>query len=394
MIAETLAALLRANLAMGAAVLAVLALRGPARRAFGAQAAYGLWAMVALVGLAVLLPRPTGLVEMTPEVLAAAADAARRSADRADGQARDLALLVLWLGGAGVAAAVLLARQARFVRALGRLEAGTDGALRAEHPGIGPAVVGALRPRIVTPADFEARFAPEERGVILLHERTHLARGDAAANALAAALACLCWFNPLIHVAARLLRMDQELACDATVLAHRPEARKLYAETLLKTQLAAQALPLGCHWPAAGDHPLRARIARLRDHGPSRRRQAAGLLLAATTSLGAGCAAWASQPVAAPLIQGPDWTRRPSGEDVRAASAYEGVATDGRATIACRVTGDGRLSGCEVASATSPEIGRVALALSDRFQMKPRAKNGAPVRGGVIRIPFRFVTPQ
>lgn len=393
MIAEILDALARSNLAMGVAAVAVMLLRSPARQAFGAQAAYGLWAMVPLAGLAVLLPRPAALVEMTPEVLAAAADAARRSADHAGGST-DVVLLALWLGGAGVAAAVLLARQARFVRALGRLEDGADGALRAERPGVGPAVVGAVRPRIVTPADFEARFAAEERAVILLHEATHLARGDAAANAFAAALACLCWFNPLVHVAARLLRVDQELACDATVLARRPGARKLYAETLLKTQLAGQALPLGCHWPAAGVHPLRARIALLRSPVPSRRRQMAGLALAAVASLAAGCAAWASQPTAPPLIQAPDWTRRPSGEDVKAAAAYEGAAVDGRATIACRVTGDGRLSGCEVASATSPEIGRVALALSDRFQMKPRAKDGQPVKGGVIRIPFRFVTPQ
>ncbi|MEW5686407.1 MAG: TonB family protein [Pseudomonadota bacterium] len=394
MIADILSALARANLAMAVAVLAVVLSRASARRVFGPATAYGLWAMVPLAGLAALAPRPAGSVEMSATVLAAAAEAARRGADRADAMP-DAALLAAWLVGAGVAATVLLARQARFVRALGRLEPGADGALRAERAGVGPAVVGALRPRIVTPSDFEARFAPDERAVILIHEATHLARGDAAVNALAAALACLCWFNPLIHLAGRLLRVDQELACDATVLARRPEARKLYAETLLKTQLAGQALPLGCHWPAQGEHPLKARIAMLKTPAPSRRRRITGLGLAGAASLGAAFAAWAGQPaVTPPLIALPDWTSRPSAQDVKAAAEAEGATVDGMATIACRVARDGTLADCELARATSPEIGRVALALGSRFRMNPTTRDGQPAQGGVVRIPIRFVTPK
>ncbi|PZQ62551.1 MAG: transcriptional regulator [Phenylobacterium zucineum] len=394
MIADILSALLRSNVAMGAAVLAVVLARGPARRAFGPVAAYGLWAMVPLAGLAALLPRPVDAVEMTATVLAAAAEAARRSSARPD-VVPDAALLALWLAGAAVAATVLLARQVRFLRALGRLELGADGALRAERAGVGPAVVGALRPRIVTPADFEARFAPDERAVILIHEATHLARGDAAINAVAAGLTCLCWFNPLIHLAARWLRVDQELACDATVLAQRPAARRLYAETLLKTQLATQALPLGCHWPAGGEHPLKARIAMLKAPAPSRRRRLAGLALAGAASLGAACVAWAGQPAATPpLITLPDWTSRPSGEDIRAAAAAESARVDGMATIACRVARDGTLADCEVARASSPEIGRVALALGGRFRMNPTTRDGQSTQDGVVRIPIRFVTPK
>jgi TonB family protein len=394
MIADILEALVRANLAMGVAVLATMVARTRMRRVFGAAAAYGLWAIVPLAGAAVLFPRPATPVEMTATVLAAAAEAARRDAGQT-AVGPDIVLLGLWLIGVAVAATILLARQARFVRSLGRLEPGPAGALRAERAGVGPAVVGALRPRIVTPADFEARFAPDEQAVILAHEATHLARGDAGVNALAAMLACLCWFNPLVHLAARLVRIDQELACDATVLAHRPDARRLYAQTLLKTQLAGQALPLGCHWPAAGEHPLKARIAMLKAPAPSRRRRAAGLALAGAASLAIGCAAWASQPTKTPpLITLPDWNSRPSAQDVKAAAEAEGATVDGMATIACNVARDGTLSGCELVRATSPEIGRVALALGGRFRMNPTTKDGQPVAGGVVRIPIRFVTPK
>ena len=62
----------------------------------------------------------------------------------------------------------------------------------------------------------------------------------------------------------RAFRVDQELACDAAVIRGRPDARTLYGETLLKTQLAATPLPFGCYWPARGLHPLEVRIGLLK----------------------------------------------------------------------------------------------------------------------------------
>ena len=56
MIIELLTTLARANVAAGAAILAVLILRQPARRLFGAQQAYWLWLLAPLAALAVLLP--------------------------------------------------------------------------------------------------------------------------------------------------------------------------------------------------------------------------------------------------------------------------------------------------------------------------------------------------
>jgi beta-lactamase regulating signal transducer with metallopeptidase domain len=262
MIVTILSGLARANLAAAAAILLVLVVRKPARRLFGARPAYGLWLIPMLAVLAVFAPHPAAPLPSPPALIAPLADTATQMADvvtaeapRAMGAVPNLTTVLfgLWLVGALAAAALLLHRQSRFVASLGKLEPVPDAKprrLRAEHSGVGPAVVGAFRPRIVTPSDFETRFAPDERDVVLAHEAVHLANGDARINALAAAIQCLAWFNPLIHLGVRALRIDQELACDAAVLGRFPAARRLYAEVLLKTQLATQPLPLGCHWPA------------------------------------------------------------------------------------------------------------------------------------------------
>ena len=58
MMTEVLAALLRANIVGGLAILAVLALRAPMRRAFGPELAYGLWSLPPVAFVATLMPPP------------------------------------------------------------------------------------------------------------------------------------------------------------------------------------------------------------------------------------------------------------------------------------------------------------------------------------------------
>jgi TonB family protein len=306
MIAAVLFGLLKANLAAAAAVLVVLVLRKAVRTWFGARAAYVLWLAPLAAAAAVLLPHPQLTTPIGPMVQRAAT-AAASVADEFTVQAPAVGypagqdalglLFAAWLIGALAAGGLVLRRQARFTRSMGRLTASdTPKVYRAETPDIGPAVVGVFRPRIVAPSDFEARFGPQERALILTHERVHLAGGDAGVNALACAAQCLSWFNPLVHLGVRLLRIDQELACDATVVGRFPEARRAYAELLLKTQISTQPLPLGCHWPAGADHPLKERIAMLKSPLPARAARRLGALVALSACVGAAGLAWASQP--------------------------------------------------------------------------------------------------
>src|SRR5262249_53452290 len=99
--------------------------------------------------------------------------------------------VIAWLVGAPAMAIWQLRGQQRF---LADARAGFAG----------PAVAGVFNPRIITPADFEDRFEKSEREIILAHEKIHLANNDARINALVALLRCVCWFNPLMHVAAHL----------------------------------------------------------------------------------------------------------------------------------------------------------------------------------------------
>jgi TonB family protein len=386
---DLLIAILKANLVAAAAILLVLLVRHPVRRAFGARIAYALWIGPLLAALASFAPAgPAGLA--APVILEAggAAGGAVR-----DGLAATpwtaLIFFAAWIAGAVGCAALLWRRQASFMAALGRLEPVARGVWRAERAGIGPALVGALRPRIITPADFETRFAPKEREVILAHEAAHLAGRDPAINAAVAAAQCLCWFNPLVHLAVPRLRIDQELACDAAVLRRFPKARRLYGELLLRTQLATRPLPLGCHWPPGSEHPLKERIVMLQHRLPGPARRAAGAAVIGALSLVAVGAAWAaSSPAEA--IQTPKWVERPDPSDLERIRPSDPRL--GRVVMTCTVDGEGMLRDCKVVKEDPEKVGfgPAVLALAQKFRMEPRDAGGTAVAGRQVHIPVMF----
>jgi hypothetical protein len=144
--------------------------------------------------------------------------------------------------------------------------------------------------------------------MVLAHERAHLRRGDPQWNAAAAIWLCLSWFNPIMYWALRLFRFDQELACDATVLAAPSATRRGYADALLKTQLAGGLTTgrtmIGCHWHSI--HPLSERIRMLKHPIPGALRRRAGLALTIAFVIGGGLAVRAAQaPDAQSGIVGP-----------------------------------------------------------------------------------------
>lgn len=253
-VAAVASAFLQANLVGAAAIAAVAVLRLPIRGIVGPNGAYNLWLIPPLVALVTpilsLLRHENGAA--TPPF------------------STELPVQVLgpaWALGAVALASVFGIAQARF---MAEVRAGRAG----------PAVIGLIAPRIVLPAEGSG-YTAQERELIRAHEREHVARKDPRAAALAAACQCLCWFNPLVHLAAYLLRLDQELACDAAVVRSRPAARTLYGQTLLKTQLAATPLPFGCYWPARGPHPLEVRIGLLKRRKGSAVRSDGSVVVAA-----------------------------------------------------------------------------------------------------------------
>jgi bla regulator protein BlaR1 len=288
--------LLRSGIALSAGILLVLALRPVVRRSFGSTMTYRLWLIAPLAAAASLLPPPAG--NAAPALSLPLRDFPVVDIEASAAPSFDW-LLVVWSAGVIAAGLVIAVRQVQFLHALGKPSLDGDGlpVLRARDGFfVGPAVVGAFSPRIVLPYSFESTYAADEQRVILAHERAHLFGHDAQVNALAALLQCLNWFNPLVHIAARLFRIDQELAADAAVIRQFPGQEKVYAQALLKTQIATLGLPLGCQWPSRSEHPLRKRIALLRPTpGQAGRNRFGGMLLAAL-ALAAGLAAWAATP--------------------------------------------------------------------------------------------------
>jgi hypothetical protein len=186
--------------------------------------------------------------------------------------------------------AMFALRQRGFVRSAGSLEPIAElgqGVFRAA-PSHGPAVVGALRPMIVLPRDFGARFSTAEQALVLAHERQHLDRFDPMVNAATMGLRAVNWFNPLVHIAARVLRIDQELACDAAVLARHSGMHRIYA--------AAFDIPVGCAWHTSAFHPLKERILML-TFTPSRLSRGLGLSFVTAAAVGVCGAVWLMRPV-------------------------------------------------------------------------------------------------
>ncbi len=315
MTSDLLTSLGVANLAAAAAILIVLALRGRARSLLGARTAYALWLIVPAAMLATLAPARSILVPAAPPMAVALEPTqvltpAALAAPIASGPALDLSQLALavWLTGVAVSLILLAIGQRRALSRFGPITADPEDPrlARAANPEVGPALVGFLRPRVIVPADFETRFDAGERAMILAHERIHLSGGDTAVNALVALMRAVNWFNPLVHLAARCARVDQELACDAAVVRRFPGERRSYAEALLKTQLATVPLPLGCDWPVRSQSLLEERIEMLALPSPGRARLAFGAAFVAALTLSAGLAAWSAEPPVVKAVAAPD----------------------------------------------------------------------------------------
>lgn len=103
-----------------------------------------------------------------------------------------------------------------------------------------PFTLGLLRPRIYLPDSLRGAA----RQAVLLHEQTHIRRGDPLTKPLFYAAVCLHWFNPLAWLAFRGFERDMEAACDEAAVQGRPlPERSAYCETLLQFAVQGQRVP-------------------------------------------------------------------------------------------------------------------------------------------------------
>jgi beta-lactamase regulating signal transducer with metallopeptidase domain len=194
-----------------------------------------------------------------------------------------LMLLGLWVIGALAFLAFHLISHSRFCRRLlsrARVDRTVaNGRVRvietdAAH---GPLAFGIWHKYVAFPRDFSERYDEQERDLALAHELGHHVRGDLIANWVALVVLALHWFNPIAWKAFRAFRADQEMACDALVLAGRETAlRHAYGRAIVKSAHGG-AVSAACHLHTINE--LKGRLRMLtKARKLSRARFAAGLV--------------------------------------------------------------------------------------------------------------------
>lgn len=289
---DLLTLLVATTAAISIATVGAVIVRTPIRKFCGARAAYYVWLIVPIVALGSVLPVRTANLP-APILLSSSAVGLKQIVwEGSISTTINYAPIFLGVWAIGFALSLLWAilGQQRFTR-------------MADAGLAGPAVVGIVFPRVVLPSDFHARFTADERRMILAHERTHLAYGDAIVTGIIALIQCFQWFNPLAYWAAYLARLDQELACDTEVMARFPGERLIYANAMLKSQNAATLLPFGCSWRARSIHPLEERLAMLNHIRPSQTWRSLGIMLVAVLALSSGYMAFAAQAANSQIVE-------------------------------------------------------------------------------------------
>lgn len=271
----------------------VLMIRTPVRRSFGPGVAYALWAIPVLRMILPPLPeawRGSALPTMpAPEdiTIYLGDPVATLPVEPASGIGWPTMLVGLWIVGAlGFALYHLIAHGrfcARVQRTARRSAIVASGNVRVieTDAAAGPLAFGVLRKFVAFPRDFAERYDPLERDLALAHELGHHARGDLIANWVALAMLALHWFNPIAWRAFRAFRADQEMACDALVLAGRArELRAAYGRAIVKSAHGG-AVSAACHLHTINE--LKGRLKMLTKHEKisARKRLAGGSAIGA-----------------------------------------------------------------------------------------------------------------
>ena len=341
-----LAATLRGTALVSLALVAAFFLRrstGAVRHILWSVTMAGLLAMPVLSGLLPSLPLPLPTVfsaeperlpvAVSPQLAAPGPAAveplatvrgaastrepvARRVPSRSVGASAAIAVVGVWILGAGAVATALMLGLLRAWRTATRAAIVRDPAWRAEleqirrrlrirrpvrlvssHGISTPLTGGIVRPVVLLPEQARHWDAVRRR-LVLQHELVHVRRLDALRQLLTRLAVCAYWFHPLVWVASRMAMLAREQACDEEVIAL-GNLPSVYARHLL--ELSAGARSPGAALAMIERPHLEKRLMAILEL----RRRGASTMLGVATSLGMVIAALsvaAAQPQeAAPL---------------------------------------------------------------------------------------------
>ncbi|GGF65011.1 M56 family metallopeptidase [Alteromonas lipolytica] len=212
---------------LSVALLLLIALEHFATARIGIKLMYRLWLIVPVTLLVNNLPS---------EVLSVSSDSFTRyvvgMSPAFEVSQNDL-LFTLWATGTSIIASLIVFQYWQLARSVTRPEPG-DGNVWISQLASTPMLFGFVAPKILLPRYFTERLSQAQQQLVIEHEHTHMQRFDHVWNLVALVIATLFWFNPLVWLATRSYRINQELACDSLVLRNKSETEKLlYAKALV-----------------------------------------------------------------------------------------------------------------------------------------------------------------
>ena len=132
-----------------------------------------------------------------------------------------------------------------------------------------PMTWGIARPVILLPRDCGA-WHEQRRESVVRHELGHVARFDAATQCAVQLCAAVYWFNPLVWLVARAIRMERERACDDLVLAGGMSPAAYAGELVAVARCATHIARHGVALAMAHPSQLEARVVSILDVAVSR----------------------------------------------------------------------------------------------------------------------------
>ncbi|HEX6070007.1 MAG TPA: M56 family metallopeptidase, partial [Longimicrobiaceae bacterium] len=342
----------------------------------------------------------------------------------------------LWMSSSLLLLGGVLVGYARLWRRRGRWsERIVDGVPVLISDGVGPAVVGFLRSRIVLP-EWAVQADSTRRRLILDHEQEHIAARDPVLLLLGLLALIAAPWNAALWWQVRRLRLALEIDCDARVLARHPRRAHTYGSLLLEMGrvVTAGPLPLTAFSEPASSLERRIR-AMTAPHRSGLRRLVPGLVAAALTM-----GSIAAIPLPPSLTVAESWIAsapstmldaervvpaREVAESTPDAAGHEAVqappadtlhahfrsaelrelvereyppelrqeGVEGWATVRFTIDPEGRARQVEPVIADQPGFGEAALRVVNQLRFSPAVMAGEPVSEQVerFRIHFRLV---
>lgn len=220
-----------------------------------------------------------------------------------------IALTVVWLSGVGLMSFYALLSYLSLRRRVGTAVLVRDNIFRSGRVE-SPFVMGVIKPRIYIPLQMEKKNLQ----MVILHERTHIRRGDHLWKLLGFGLLSLYWFHPLMWLAYVLLCRDIELACDERVVkGFDRERRADYSQAMLDCSVrrrGIRACPL-----AFGEAGIKVRVKSVLNY----RKPGFWALIGTLAACGAAAVCFLTNPVNPALRDTLVWAQELKAEEIAAA---------------------------------------------------------------------------